>query len=81
MEHCTPQLWITLFAEACETEPIERALVTLENYKGLKPPFDDWAFVRCTCNQLGRTLLKLELQDTLPKALPHHWPKSFSSQP
>ncbi len=76
----TPQSWITLFAEACETGPTDRAAADLKNYRGLKPPFDDWAFVERTCTELGRALLKLELKDALPIALPQNWTE-FHTQP
>ncbi|MBM3891576.1 MAG: hypothetical protein FJ388_20885 [Verrucomicrobia bacterium] len=60
---------ITRFAEACESEPVDFAAVALPSYKGLQPPFTDWAFVSAACQRLGRALLKLELTNGLPERL------------
>jgi hypothetical protein len=65
-----PQTWVSAFAEACESEPLDRALVSLAAYKGLQPPLTDWSFVASQCRELGRTLLKRELDGKLPSALP-----------
>lgn len=68
-----PQTWATRFAEACETEPLDFAVVSLAVYKGLKPPLTDWPFVAGRCRSLGRALLKQELNDALPTQLPADW--------
>ena len=60
---------ITRFAEACESEPVDLATVALTSYKGLQPPFTDWAFVWAACQRLGCALLKLELTGGLPARL------------
>jgi len=60
---------ITSFAEACESEPVDFTAVTLSAYKGIQPPFTDWAFVSAACQRLGRALLKLELTNGLPEHL------------
>jgi hypothetical protein len=65
-----PQTWVTAFAEACESEPIDRDLIPLSSYKGLHAPFTDWDFVSTQCRQLGRALLKRELEGALPLELP-----------
>ncbi|MBM3862177.1 MAG: hypothetical protein FJ395_21340 [Verrucomicrobia bacterium] len=59
----------TRFAEACESEPVDLAAIPLPSYKGLQPPFTDWAFVSAACQRLGRALLKLELANGLPERL------------
>ena len=63
------QTLISQFAEACESEPVDLDAIPLQSYKGLKAPFTDWAFVAAACQRLGRTLLKLELNNTLPPSL------------
>jgi hypothetical protein len=73
LNRCYPdpgaQTAATRFAEACEAEPVDLATVPLAAYKGLAPPFTDWAFVADGCRALGRRLLKLELgSDGLPAA-------------
>jgi len=60
---------VTRFAEVCEQEPLDFHAVQLTDYKGLKTPFTDWAFVRMTCQNLARQLLKLELAAELPLTL------------
>lgn len=60
---------VTKFAEACEQAPLDLHAVPLADYKGLKPPFTDWAFVQATCQRLARQLLKRELTGALPTAL------------
>jgi hypothetical protein len=60
---------LTRFAEACELEPLDLHAVPLAHYKGLRTPFTDWAFVRTTCQNLARRLLKLELVGELPAVL------------
>jgi hypothetical protein len=64
-----PQSLVTRFAEACEAEPADLAVVPLPTYKGLRAPFTDWEFVAGICRQLGRELLKRELTDELPDVL------------
>jgi hypothetical protein len=64
----TPQTILSRFAEACESDPADLAATPLSSYKCLKAPFTDWAFVATTCQRLGRALLKLELQGTLPSS-------------
>ena len=70
----TPQTWISAFAEACESEPVDAAAVSLAAYKGLRAPFTDLTFIVETCRRLGRQLLKLELAGGLPLTLPADWP-------
>jgi hypothetical protein len=65
-----PQTWVSAFAEACESEPVDLAAVPLSAYKGLQGPLTDWAYVADLCRELGRGLLKLELQGKLPAELP-----------
>ena len=60
-----PQTWVSAFAEACEGEVLDAAKVPLPNYKGLREPFTEWAFVAGECQKLGRALLKLELEGGL----------------
>ena len=52
---------ISAFAEAAEAEPTDLHLVPLERYKGLRPPFTDWAFVQQRVRELSRRLLHWEL--------------------
>jgi hypothetical protein len=66
-----PQTWISAFAEACESEPVDLSAVPLSTYKGLRAPLTDWTYVADRCRELGRELLKLELQGKLPTELPH----------
>lgn len=56
----------TRFAEACEGEPTDLSNVPLLTYKGLRTPFTDWSFVGESCQRLGRSLLKRELDGALP---------------
>ena len=63
------QSLVTRFAEVCESEPVDLAAIPLPSYKGLQPPFTDWAFVSAACRRLGRALLKLELGNGLPERL------------
>ncbi|MBM3881445.1 MAG: hypothetical protein FJ387_17260 [Verrucomicrobia bacterium] len=63
------QSLITRFAEACESEPVDLATIPLPSYKGLQPPFTDWAFVSAACQRLARALLKRELTNSLPERL------------
>jgi hypothetical protein len=65
-----PQTWVSAFAEACESEPVDLAAVPLSAYKGLRAPLTEWAFVADRCRELGRGLLKLELGGKLPAELP-----------
>jgi len=65
-----PLTWISAFAEACESEPVDLAAVPLSAYKGLRAPLTEWAFVADRCRELGRGLLKLELGEKLPAELP-----------
>ena len=60
---------LTRFAEECEQEPLDLHAVPLADYKGLQAPFTDWTFVRASCQNLARQLLKLELAGGLPPAL------------
>jgi len=60
---------ITRFAEVCEQEPLDLHALALADYKGLQAPFTDWPFVRTTCQNLARRLLKLELTGALPGVL------------
>lgn len=69
----TPQSWITRFAEACESGPLDYAAVPLQDYKGLRPPLTDWPFVVERCRAVGRALLKKELEEGLPVRLPEDW--------
>jgi hypothetical protein len=48
---------------------VDLAAIPLPSYKGLQPPFTDWAFVSAACQRLGRALLKLELTNGLPERL------------
>lgn len=68
-----PQTWISAFAEACESEPVEGTSIPLSSYKGLHGPLTDWGFVMTQCRQLGRALLKRELEGALPSKLPSSW--------
>lgn len=70
----TPQTWISAFAETCEGEPVDAVAVTLADYKGLRAPFTDWAFVAAECRKVARNLLRLELDSGLPSSLPPDWP-------
>jgi hypothetical protein len=74
-----PQTWVSALAEACEGEPVDLAAVPLADYKGLRPPLTDWPFIAHACRDLGRALLKLELSDALPSALPTNWPQAEES--
>ncbi len=60
---------VSRFAEACESEPVDFAAVALPSYKGLQPPFTDWAFVSAACQRISRALLTLEMDDGLPGRL------------
>jgi hypothetical protein len=64
-----PQTAVTRFAEACEGEPFDLPAAPLASYKGLQPPFTSWTFVAAQCQRLGRALLKLELDEALPRSL------------
>lgn len=68
-----PQTWVSAFAEACESEPLDLASVALAEYKGLEPPLNAWPFVAARCRDLGRAVLKRELVGALPEALPTGW--------
>ncbi len=68
-----PQTWVSAFAEACESEPLDLALVPLTAYKGLRPPHTDWPFVAGQCRDFARALLKRELVGALPNTLPTDW--------
>jgi hypothetical protein len=59
----------TQFAEVCEMEPLDLAAVHLADYKGLQPPWNDWAGVQTRCQTLARRLLRLELSRRLPTVL------------
>jgi hypothetical protein len=65
-----PQTWISAFAEACESQPVDLVSVPLDTYRGLRAPLTDWAFVAIRCRELGRALLKRELGGGLPVVLP-----------
>ena len=52
-----------------ESENELTAEVDFAAYKGLRPPFTDWHHVAETCRCLGRALIKLELNDSLPADL------------
>jgi hypothetical protein len=65
-----PQTWISAFAEACESEPVDLASVPLTAYRSLRAPFTEWTFLALHCRALGRSLLKRELNGELPVALP-----------
>lgn len=65
-----PQTWISAFAEACESKPVDLGAVPLSAYRGLRAPLTEWAFVTDRCRELGRSLLKLELKGRLPAELP-----------
>lgn len=60
---------VKAFAEACESEPLDLATVDVSTYKGLRAPFTDWSHVASSVRSLGRALLKLELEDRLPRHL------------
>lgn len=68
----TPLTWISVLAEACESEPADLAAFPLAAYKGLRAPLTDWSFVAAQCRDLGCVLLKRELSGGLPAALPRH---------
>ena len=53
---------ISALAEAAEAEPGDLSLVPLDRYKGLRPPFTDWPFVRDEIRRLTRRLLRMELE-------------------
>jgi len=73
------QTMVTQFAEACESEPLDLAQTPLGSYKGLRPPFTDWAYVASACRRLGRELLKRELSDALPSSLDQGFPQETAS--
>ena len=60
---------VSRFAEACEAEPLDLTEMALDTYRGLKPPFTDWAYVAETCRRLAHSLIKLELNNGLPQAM------------
>lgn len=68
-----PQTWLTRFAEACEAPPTDLAAVDLPRYKGLVPPYTDWAHVAAVCQGLGRRMLRRELAGGLPGRLEPRW--------
>jgi hypothetical protein len=51
----------TAVAEACEAQPLDLAQVSLPRYKGLQPPYNEWATVAATVRELGHALIKSEL--------------------
>jgi hypothetical protein len=65
----TAQTTISAFAEACEGEPVDIGTVDLAAYQGVKAPFTDRAYVLESCRRLGRSIVKLELADRLPRDL------------
>jgi hypothetical protein len=60
--------WASRFAEACEGDPSDLREVALTAYKGLRAPYDDWAYVAGRCRDLGRALIKEDLTMSLPTA-------------
>ena len=63
------QTRVTQFAEVCEMEPLDGTAVSLAEYKGLQPPWNDWSCVQTRCQTLARKLLQLELTRQLPSVL------------
>jgi hypothetical protein len=63
------QTRLTKFAEVCHQPPRDLEDVDLANYKGIVPPYTDWAVVSAKCRALGRAMLHRERERALPTTL------------
>ena len=63
------QTAITRFAEVMEQPPTDLARVDLSSYRGIRPPYDAWEYVRRICQMASRQSLVLELERDLPSTL------------
>ena len=49
------------FAEACMSEPADKTLVELSNYKGIRAPYDSWEYLDCRRHALAQLAAELDL--------------------
>jgi hypothetical protein len=56
------QTALTRFAEVTHQAPLDLGRVDLGTYKGIRPPYSDWAYVARRCREIARTMLTLEMR-------------------
>lgn len=61
------QTRITNFAEVMQVAPVDLDLVSLGDYKGIKPPYSNWNYVQKRCSQIGKEILVREMEEELPE--------------
>lgn len=59
------QTCATKFADYSQQDPVDLPKVDLKMYRALKPPYDDWRYLRETVSELGHRLLAQEMEGYL----------------
>lgn len=62
------QSCVTRFAEVSQQDPVDLHDVRLASYRGVKPPYDEWAYVRTRVSELGLRMAELEMKGELTHA-------------
>lgn len=57
---------VTHFANAGQDSPLDLLKVALPDYKGIRPPYDEWAHVAATVRRISQDLLLREMEGQLP---------------
>lgn len=63
------QSCLTRFAEVMHQAPLDLDMVDLRVYKGIKPPYDNWQYIEKKCQDLGKTMLEMEMQSGVATTL------------
>lgn len=69
------QTRLTAFAQAAFEMPADFDAATLAAYKGLRPPYTEWAHVAHVCKTIGATMAQMEMEKHLPQELPEGFRK------
>jgi len=56
----------TKFAEAVAADPQDLGKVDLRTYRGIRAPYNDWAYVADRCREIGEALFLREMEKELP---------------
>jgi hypothetical protein len=72
---------ITLFSSIAHTTPIDHGDIALTDYKGIRPPYDQWKHVEKVCQRLGTRLAERELNRSLPADLTRPFYRNQGNRP
>ena len=54
---------LSQFAAMSKEAPFDLEDIILEQYKGIRPPYDRWQHVQAVCSRLGHLVFELEMND------------------